>query len=141
MDRHTAARRTDGIPAGGASQGSLRRFLVVGTACTAVQYALLALLVEGARWVPAAASAASYALAVLLNYELTRRFTFRGRPASWRSFGRFVAVQLAGLLLNVAVFEAGLRAGLPHYLLAQAVATAAVTVSNWTAYRLWAFRH
>ena len=51
-----------------------------------------------------------------------------------------VAVSGAALVLNVAIFEAGLRAGLPHYLLAQAVATAVVTVGNWVAYRRWAFR-
>ena len=137
-DRHATDRRTDDVPP---PEGSFRRFLVVGATCTAVQCLLLALLVEGARWVPALASAAAYAVAVLLNYELTRRFTFHGRAASWRVFGRFVAVQLVGLALNVAIFEAVLRLGVPHYLLAQVAATAVVTVSNWTAYRLWAFRH
>jgi putative flippase GtrA len=123
------------------SRGSLRRFLIVGGTCTAVQYLRLALLVDGAGWRPAIASGASYALAVLINYELTRRFTFHGRAASWREFGRFVAVQVLGLGLNVAIFEAVLRLGAPHYLLAQVAATAVVTLSNWTAYRLWAFRH
>ncbi|MCA3181891.1 MAG: GtrA family protein [Burkholderiaceae bacterium] len=137
-DRHHADRST---AADRPSEGSFRRFLLVGGTCTALQYLLLALLVDQARWVPVLASGASYAVAVLLNYELTRRFTFHGRVASWREFGRFVAVQLVGLALNVAIFEAVLRLGAPHYLLAQAAATAVVTVSNWTAYRLWAFRH
>lgn len=127
-------------PAGPAGKGSFGRFLAVGGTCTAFQYLLLAALVDGAGLLPALASGMAYAAAVLLNYELTRRFTFGGIGASWRSFGRFVAVSGAALVLNVAIFEAGLRAGLPHYLLAQAVATAVVTVGNWVAYRRWAFR-
>lgn len=136
-DPRPPARPTAAAPA---AEGSFRRFLAVGATCTVFQYALLAALVDGARWVPAIASAAAYAVAVLLNYELTRRFTFHGRAASWREFGRFVAVQVLALGLNVAIFEAVRRLGAPHYLLAQAVATAVVTISNWTAYRLWAFR-
>jgi putative flippase GtrA len=137
LDRHRAG---PAAPHAGA-KGSFGRFLAVGGTCTAFQYALLAALVDVAGWRPALASAGAYAAAVALNYELSRRFTFRGRAASWRSLGRFLAVSLGALLLNVAIFEAGLRAGLPHYLLAQAVATAAVVLVTWTGYRLWAFRH
>ena len=140
MDRHAADRPTAPPEGGGARKGSFGRFLAVGGTCTAFQYGLLALLVDGARWWPALASACAYAAAMLLNYELTRRFTFHGRGSSWPLFGRFVAVQGAGLALNTAVFEAGLRLGLPHYLLAQLAATAVVTLVSWNAYRRWAFR-
>jgi putative flippase GtrA len=96
-------------------------------------------LVDGLGTPPAAASGLAYAVAVLINYDLTRRWTFHGRAASWREFGRFVAASALGLALNVALFEAGLRLGLPHYLLAQAVATAVVTAVNFEVYRRWAF--
>ncbi len=123
------------------SEASFARFLAVGGGCTGFQYALLATLVDGLGWRPALASAVSYAAAAALNYELTRRFTFRGRDASWRSFLRFAAVSGTALAANVGIFETALRLGAPHYLLAQAIATAIVTLGTWTAYRLWAFRH
>jgi putative flippase GtrA len=141
LDRPAAARSTAPAADGPSRKGSFGRFLAVGGTATVVQYALLALLVDGAGWVPALASACAYAVAMMLNYELTRRFTFHGRAGSWRLFGRFLTVQVAGLALNTAIFEAGLRLGLPHYLLAQLVATAVVTVVSWNAYRRWAFRH
>jgi putative flippase GtrA len=141
LDRPAAARSTAPAARGQPGKGSFGRFLAVGGTATAIQYALLALFVDGAGWRPALASACAYALAMLVNYEMTRRFTFRGRTGSWRLFGRFLTVQVAGLALNTAVFEAGLRLGLPHYLLAQLVATAVVTVVSWNAYRRWAFRH
>jgi putative flippase GtrA len=52
-----------------------------------------------------------------------------------------VGVSLLGLALNVALFEAALRLGAPHYLVAQVLATAVTTVLNYTLYRIWAFRH
>jgi putative flippase GtrA len=78
---------------------------------------------------------------VLVNYELSRRWTFHGRAATLHSFLRFVGVSLLGLALNVALFEAALRLGAPHYLVAQVLATAVTTVLNYTLYRIWAFRH
>ena len=135
-DRARAA--ADPAPARPAA-ASFPRFLAVGGTCTVVQYALLATLVDGLGTPPALASGAAYAVAVVLNYELTRRFTFFGRAASWRGFGRFVAASTLGLVLNVGLFEAGLRLGVPHYLLAQAIATGVVTGVNFAVYRHWAF--
>ncbi len=125
---------------GAPAAGSLPRFLAVGGSVTVLQYALLAALVDGLGWRPALAAGLAYAAAVLINYDLSRRFTFGGRVASWRSFARFWATSGAGLALNVAVFEGALRAGAPHYLLAQALATAVVTGLTWTLYRRWVFR-
>jgi putative flippase GtrA len=127
-------------PRDGPARASFRRFLVVGATATSVQYLLLAAFIDGLGIWPAAASALSYALAVCVNYELSRRFTFYGRTASWREFVRFGAASLLGLAVNTAVFEAGLRAGLPHYLVAQVLATGAAMLVNFTVYRYWAFR-
>ncbi len=139
VTRSAHGRRSDGAGRPG-SDASLVRFLAVGVGCTVVQYVLLAALVERGGWGPALASGVAYAAAALLNYELTRRFTFRGQAASWRSFVRFAAVSGAALAANVSILEGALRLGVPHYLLAQAIATALVTIGTWTAYRLWAFR-
>jgi putative flippase GtrA len=113
----------------------------VGATCTVVQYALLAAMIDGLGWWPALSAGVAFAAGAVLNYELSRRWTFFGREASWRSFLRFCAVSVLGLSLNVAIFEALLRAGAPHYLVAQVVATGVVMLSNFTLYRIWAFRH
>ena len=131
---------TRAAAAAGPVRASFGRFVLVGGACTALHYLLLVLLVEGVGISPAPAAGAGFAAGAVLNYELSRRYTFFGRRASLRSFGRFVVVALFGMMLNVAVLETLLRLGVPHYLLAQVVATAVVMVTNFTLYRLWAFR-
>ena len=131
---------TRAAPPTGPVRASFGRFVLVGAACTALHYVLLVLLVEGVGIRPALAAGAGFAAGAALNYELSRRYTFFGRRASLRSFGRFVPVALFGMVLNVSVLEALLRLGVPHYLPAQAMATAIVMVTNFTLYRLWAFR-
>ncbi len=124
----------------GPARGSFRRFLLVGGTCTTFQYLLLALLVDGLGTWPVLATAVSYACAVVLNYELSRRFTFFGRDAALGSFLRFVTVSVIGLTLNTLIFATALRLGAPHYLVAQVIATGTVMLVNFTLYRLWAFR-
>ncbi|MEI7444494.1 MAG: GtrA family protein [Burkholderiales bacterium] len=125
---------------GPAPKASVPRFLVVGSGCTVVQYTLLVAMIDGLNWLPVLSSAIAYAIAVTLNYELSRRYTFYGRPRSWREYRRFVTGSLATLALNTSLFEAGLRAGLPHYLVAQVIATGAATVASFLIYRYWTFR-
>jgi putative flippase GtrA len=119
---------------------SFRRFLVVGSACTAIQYALLVLMVDGFGWRPVLASGSSYAAAVVVNYELSRRWTFASGPARITTVLRFVLVSAIGLTLNVALFGAALRLGAPHYVVAQVFATGVTLLVNFTLYRTWAFR-
>jgi putative flippase GtrA len=128
-------------PRTGAARGSFSRFLAVGGTCTAVQYLLLALLVDGVGAAPTPASGVAYAASAALNYELSRRFTFFGRRASWRSVRRFALVSALGLALNLVTFALALQLGAPHYLLAQAIATGVVLGVSFTLYRVWAFRH
>ncbi len=124
-----------------AATGSFRRFLLVGGTCTALQYLLLALLIDGLGWRPVPASGAAYAAAVILNYELSRRWTFHGRPPGLRSLARFVAVSTLGLGVITLLFVTALRLGAPLYLVAQMLATAVTMVLNYTLYQVWAFRH
>lgn len=126
--------------AGGPARASFGRFLLVGGSCTVFQYGVLALLIDGFGAPPAPASGLAYALAVVLNYELSRRFTFFGRRRSWRSFLRFALVSVLGLGLNVMTFALALTLGAPHYLIAQMIATGVVLGVNFTLYRVWAFR-
>lgn len=98
-------------------------------------------MIDGFGCWPTLSSALAYAISMTLSYELSRRFTFYGRRRSWRDYRRFVTGSLFGLSVNTAIFELGLRAGLPHYLVAQGFATAVATGVNFFVYRYWTFRH
>lgn len=116
------------------------RFVFVGGTCTLFQYVLLTALIELAGMPAVAASALSYAIAVLLNYELSRRITFQAGDATLKSLTRFILTSLIGLTANTLLFRGALAAGVPHYLIAQMIATAVVTVLNFNLYKHWSFR-
>jgi len=118
---------------------SAPRFLVVGATCTVFQYSLLVVFIEWFGLPKVFSSGATYALSTLLNYELSRRFTFRAGRATARSFVRFVTTSLIGLTLNTLLFRAALGFGVPHYLVAQVFATGTVMVVNYLLYRHWSF--
>lgn len=120
-----------------------RRFLAfatVGAVATAVQYGILAVLVELAGWRPAAASALGFCVSVLVNYWLNFHLTFAGRAGHRQAALRFVGVAAVGLGINTTVML--LLAPVPavHYLLAQVLATALALTWNFAASHLWAFR-
>jgi putative flippase GtrA len=118
-----------------------RRFLAfaaVGTIATAVQYAVLAVLVELAGWRPPAASALGFCVSVVVNYGLNHHFTFGGRAGHRQAAARFLLVAAVGLGVNTAVMLALVPA--VHYLLAQVLATALALAWNFAASHLWAFR-
>lgn len=86
------------------------RFLLVGGTGFLVDAGLTELLVAAGLH-PLAARAAAFALAVLVTYGLNRRFTFAAaRPARAAEGGRYLAVNLAAMGVNYAVFAAVLAA-------------------------------
>ena len=58
---------------------------------------------------------------------------------NWRQLGKFCAVGAVGYLINLAVYDALLHAGL-HYLLAATCSFLVAVTSNYTWNRLWTFR-
>ena len=58
------------------------KFLLVGGFATALQYAVLAVLVQTAGIDPVLASSIGYLVSALANYELNYRLTFRSRRPS-----------------------------------------------------------
>lgn len=120
-----------------------RRFLsfaMVGAIATAVQYAVLALLVELAGWRPAAASALGFCVSVGVNYGLNHRLTFGGRADHRQAAMRFALVAAVGLGINTGVMLSLAPVPRVHYLLAQVLATALALAWNFAASHLWAFR-
>ena len=58
---------------------------------------------------------------------------------NWQQLGKFCAVGVVGYLINLAVYDALLHAGL-HYLLAATCSFLVAVTSNYTWNRLWTFR-
>jgi len=58
---------------------------------------------------------------------------------NWQQLGKFCVVGAVGYLINLAVYDALLHAGL-HYLLAATCSFLVAVTSNYTWNRLWTFR-
>jgi putative flippase GtrA len=114
------------------------RFAAVGGIATAIQYALLVLLVSGWGMAPTPASSIGFALSAIVNYILNYRYTFRSNRAHGPAAAKFGALAGAGLLINAAIMHRVVAAGVP-YLLAQVCATAVVLFWNFIGNSLWTF--
>ena len=115
------------------------RFVLVGGLATAVQYAVLIVLVRAGALGPVAASGVGYTVSAMLNYYLSHRYTFRSRQLHAVAMPRFVAVSGLGLLINQAVVGATIELAGAHYLVAQVLATGCVMAWNFILGRIWTF--
>lgn len=115
------------------------RFALVGTLCTAIQYLLLAVGVEWLGMNAVVASTLGYLVSAVVNYMLSRSYTFASAAPHSAVIWKYVLVLGAGLLLN-ALFMQLLHGYLEwHYGLAQLVATCVNLGSNFIAHRIWTF--
>lgn len=115
------------------------RFSLVGGLATAIQYALLILLVHGFGMAPTPASSIGFVLSAALNYLLNYRFTFRSDRPHGPAAARFGLLAGTGLLINAAIMHLLIVAG-AHYLLAQVCATGVVLLWNFIGNTVWTFR-
>jgi putative flippase GtrA len=115
------------------------KFLLVGGFSTALQYLVLAVLVQTAGTDPVVASSIGYVSSAAVNYDLNYRLTFRSRVPYFGGMGRFALVHAAAFLLNGAIMAAGTKALGVHYLVTQVVATIVVLFWNFFANRRWTF--
>jgi putative flippase GtrA len=124
------------------------KFAVVGAIGTIVNLAVLKLTLE--LWgqfnestpfvVEAFASGLAFAVAVVNNYLLNRRWTFRSSGTMGAEFLKFLVVSLCGLVLNELVFWV-FRARLDlHVMVSQLLAIACVLPFNFIVNKLWSFR-
>jgi putative flippase GtrA len=115
------------------------RYGVSGGAAVGIHLAVLVILVELAGSPPVVASVVGFACGTFVNYVLQHRFVF-SRSGSHRSyFSRYLAVTLATMGLNTAVFW-GLASGLGVFYLASQVITIGIVVPvNFTINRSFTF--
>jgi putative flippase GtrA len=115
------------------------KYAVAGAAGTAVQYALLLLLVESRMLSAVPASTCGAVAGAVVNYMLNYRYTFRSRRPHAEASLKYLLVSLAGIALNAAVIALGTSAVGLHYLMAQVLATGIVLVAAFATNRAWTF--
>lgn len=114
------------------------RFVIVGGVATAIQYALLILLVRGFGVAPTPASSLGFVLSAVVNYFLNYRFTFQSDRPHAPAMAKFGLLAGVGLLINAAIMYLMIAAG-AHYLLAQVCATGVVLFWNFLGNSFWTF--
>lgn len=114
------------------------RFCLVGGVATAIQYALLILLVRGLGMAPTPASSIGFVVSAGVNYLLNYRFTFRSDRPHGPAAMKFGLLAGTGLLINAAIMRLLIGAGV-HYLIAQLCATAVVLFWNFIGNSVWTF--
>jgi putative flippase GtrA len=115
------------------------RYAGAGVAGTAMQYAVLIVLVQLAGLGAVAASTLGAVAGALVNYRLNHQLTFASDKTHGHALPRFALVAVAGIALNAIVLAAMLAFVTPHYLVAQVAATGAVLVAGFLANRTWTF--
>jgi putative flippase GtrA len=124
---------------------SFGRFVVVGGTGFLIDATILLVLTASLNANPLLARLASFFVAVLATWVLNRVWTFgsRGTAGPLAEFARYLAVQLSGGVINVAVYAAGVLA-LPNDpmapLIALAVGSAIALTANYVGARFIAFR-
>ena len=116
--------------------GRILRFAVVGGAGAVVNTATLYVLHRLLHVPLVAASVIAVELAVVHNYVLNDRWTFRMRVLSARRFVRFNLSMLAGLAVNVLVLWALVHGGV-HLVVANLLAIGAAFTVNYASSTLW----
>jgi putative flippase GtrA len=117
---------------------ALARYLGVGVAATAAHWALLVALVEAAALPAWLASGAGAVLGAQVAFFGNRRYTFGHAGAVVPAWWRFMGTAVLGAALGMALVAGGVALGL-HYLLAQALATAASVLLTFAVNRRWTF--
>ena len=115
--------------------GQLLRFGLVGGSAAALDFVVLMTVIHfgGSRYF---GRLISVGMAMVYTWLLNRRLTFATTAApSWREFAHYVAVTLAGVTINLALYSAALWLGAPVPL-AFVIGTGTAAVFNFLRYRI-----
>ncbi len=116
----------------------LLRYAGVGGLATVAHWVLLVALVEWVAVAPWLGSGCGALLGAQVAFVGNRSFTFGHAGPWWPAWLRFMATAVLGGGVGMAIVGAGVALGL-HYLLAQAVATAAGLALTFAVNRVWTF--
>ncbi|CAM2139330.1 membrane protein of unknown function [Pararobbsia alpina] len=111
----------------------------VGASGTAIQYVVVAVLVEAGLFGIVPAACLGTTAGAIVNYGLNCRYVFRTRIVHWLTAPRFFSVALLGVVLNGALMALLVeRMNMPWFA-AQCAATACVMPLTYIASAVWAF--
>ena len=116
------------------------KFGIIGVSNTLIAFAVYTLLLKGFGVWYLAASAIGFALGAVNGFLLNRRWTFSGHVGDALTPVRWGVVQTCGLGLNLGLLYVFVHDAVLDKLLAQAFATAIVTVITFGVNRAWTFR-
>jgi len=118
---------------------SFPRFVAVGAAATALQYAILLAAVELGGLSPAPASSFGFAISAVFNYLANKHVTFAADTPNTVAAPRFVVMVMFGLAATWMSMRTLTTLGL-HYLPSQVLTTAVVLILNFQLASRWVFR-
>lgn len=121
------------------SMRSIFTFALVGGFATAVQYALMTLLIWLFDYPLVLASGIGFAVSAVANYILNARLTFRSKERHAKTLPRFIVTACLGLAINSALLALLASLGL-HPAPAQILTTLGVLLWNYTINALWTFK-
>src|ERR1700704_6480143 len=116
------------------------KFGIVGISNTLLTFAVYTLLLKVFGVWYLAASAIGFGVGTINSFLLNRRWTFRGHVGDALTPVRWTVVQCSGLALNLGLLYLFVHDARLDKLLAQAFATAVVTISTFFVNRAWTFR-
>ncbi len=118
------------------------RFATVGLVTAGIHYGVLALLVQAWGWNSTAASSLGFAIAVGFNYLMHYHWTFSTDAAPvphGRALFRYACMIAGGFCINGLLMLLASEVWAWHYLLAQALALAAVVTWNYLLASRWVY--
>ncbi len=126
----------------GARLFKIVRYLISGGVATIANLTILFLLVHFGHMHYLPASMAAFILAIAVSFGMQKFWTFHDWPMhdTHAQFVRYLMVILGNLLLNTAVMYLLVEVGELWYLLAQVIATTAVSVTGFFGYHHFVFR-
>jgi putative flippase GtrA len=118
------------------------KFGIVGASGVVVDFGITGLLRDGLLIHQYVANSIGFLCAVVSNYMLNRRWTFRSKdPAVAAQFTKFLSVAIVGLALNNGfIYLLHDKGGLPFYG-AKLLATGVVMIWNFVANTKFTFKH
>lgn len=114
-------------------------FAGLGLIGTSAHYATLFTLVEALALNPVLASSVGFVVGALVNYYLTRTYTFRSSTPHVYGLPKFAMVAAVGMFLNTSIMSLITFFTSIHYIVAQIVATGIILIWNFLGNRFWTF--
>ena len=117
------------------------KFGLVGASSTIIDWSIYLLLTRFGHLFYLMAKILSFSVAVFNSYTWNRRWTFRSNdPQKLRQFIKFLVISLIGLVLNTAIMFSVVDYLKLSDLYGLVIATAIVTLWNFTANKFYTFK-